>query len=105
MNARKYLYVAIAAIVLLSAGATTVLAANANAPRLFRYAFTGELLANPGPNASSISVQVETGNRLALQKLVGQSQNQNFSVGARTEYLRWSKGVPTVVSSDALRSG
>lgn len=105
MKVRKLLYLAVAALVLMAAGGSTVLAATGKGPRPFRFAFTGALLADPGPNATSVSVQVETGNRLSLQKLVGQSQNQNFTVGAHTEYLRWSKGVPTVVSSDSLKSG
>jgi hypothetical protein len=105
MKGRQLVYLALAAVVVLAVGGSTVLAATAKTPRPFRFAFTGELLADPGSNASSVAVQVGSGNGLSLQKLVGQSQNQTFSVGANTEYLKWSKGVPTVVSSGALKSG
>jgi len=62
------------------------------------YVFAGELLAAPGPNATSLSVQVETGNRPALRALIGQSQNQVFAIDSHTEILIYSHGVPHVGS-------
>jgi hypothetical protein len=70
-----------------------------------RFAFAGELVADPGANATTVSVQVETGNRPALQALIGASQNQVFAVGPGTEVLVWSHGVPHVGSTADLHQG
>lgn len=69
------------------------------------YIFRGHLLATPPANATSISMTVEGGNRIALKKMLGQSVNQNFAVGTGTEFLKWSHGVPTVVHSNDLTAG
>jgi hypothetical protein len=69
------------------------------------YIFRGHLLATPPANATSISVTVEGGNRIALKKMLGASVNQNFTVGTGTEFLKWSNGVPTVVHSNDLTAG
>jgi hypothetical protein len=74
-------------------------------PRGQLYVFAGELLAAPGPNATSLSVQVETGNRPALRALIGQSQNQVFAIDSHTEILIYSHGVPHVGSNGDLQSG
>lgn len=76
-----------------------------NGPRTVEFTFTGRLLADPASNATSLSVNVKTGNRIALQKLVGSGSNQNFSVDADTEFLLWAGGRPSVVSIDALTAG
>ena len=69
------------------------------------YTFSGELLAAPGPNAGSVSLQVETGNKPALRAMIGASQNQVFTVGFGTEVLLWSHGVPHVGSTSDLQQG
>lgn len=69
------------------------------------YVFSGTLLAAPGPNATSLSVQVETGNRPALRALIGSSQNQTFAVDANTRVLVWSHGIPHVGSTADLQQG
>jgi len=69
------------------------------------FSFSGELLAAPGPNASTLSVQVETGNKPALRALIGASQDQVFAVDSGTEILIWSHGVPHVGSTADLQSG
>jgi hypothetical protein len=69
------------------------------------FAFSGELLAAPGPNAGSVSVQVETGNKPALRALIGASQNQVFTLGSGTEVLIWSHGVPHVGTTADLQQG
>jgi FtsP/CotA-like multicopper oxidase with cupredoxin domain len=69
------------------------------------FTFRGELLAAPGPNATTLSVQVETGNKPALRALIGASQNQVFAVDSGTEILIWSHGVPHVGSTADLQSG
>jgi hypothetical protein len=69
------------------------------------YVFRGHLLSAPPANATSISVQVEGGNRIALKKMLGSSVNQTFAVGTGTEFLKWSNGIPTVVHSNDLAAG
>jgi hypothetical protein len=69
------------------------------------YTFSGEVLASPGANAGSISIQVETGNHAALQALIGASQNQVFAIDSRTQIAIWSHGVPHVGSTADLQQG
>ena len=76
-----------------------------NGPRPVDFTFTGRLQADPAAGATSLPVTVKTGNRLALQKLVGQSRNRTFAVDADTEFLLWSQGKPAVVTLDALSAG
>jgi hypothetical protein len=97
---RRLMYVVLAAVVVLAAAASTTFAAGGNVT----YVFNGRLLADAG-SSSSLYVDVNGGNRLALRKLVGASDNQNFAVGADTQYLRWSHGVPTVVAESNLTAG
>ena len=49
------------------------------------FSFSGELLATPGANATSLSVQVETGNKPALRALIGASQDEVFALDSNTE--------------------
>ena len=63
----------------------------------------GTLAAAPG--ASSLTVDVETGNRPALQSLLGQSAEQTFAYDSSTEFLLWSHGIPTVVAGTSLHAG
>jgi hypothetical protein len=70
-----------------------------------RYVFRGHLLATPPANATSVSVQVEGGNRLALRTMLGAGVDQSFAVGSGTEFLKWSHGVPTVVHANDLAGG
>jgi hypothetical protein len=66
------------------------------------YQFRGELL---GASSISVQLQVEGGNRAALRALLGQSQNQAFTVGPTTEILVWRKGIPTVGTVADLKAG
>ena len=70
-----------------------------------RFVFSGEVLAAPGPNAASLSVQVETGNHAALRALIGAAQNQVFTLDGSTRVLLWSRGVPHLGSSGDLHQG
>jgi hypothetical protein len=67
------------------------------------YTYAGQLAAVPG--STSLTLGVESGNRAALQSLLGQSDQQTFSYDASTEFLRWTGGVPAVVSASALNAG
>lgn len=69
------------------------------------FSFSGELLATPGSNATTLSVQVETGNKPALRALIGSGQDQVFAVDSSTQVLIWSHGVPHVGSTGDLQSG
>jgi hypothetical protein len=95
---RRLTYVVLAALVLLAAGASSTFAAGGGN---VTYIFNGRLIADAG-SASSLYVDVNGGNRLALKKLVGATDSQHFAVGAGTQYLRWSHGVPTVVAESNL---
>jgi hypothetical protein len=81
----------------------SALAAGGKGGRL--YVFGGELTAAPGPGATAVSLQVETGNRPALRALIGAQQTQSFSLDSHTEVLIWSNGVPKVGSTADLQAG
>jgi hypothetical protein len=98
---RRFTYVILAAVVVLAAGASSTLAAGRGEQT---YIFNGRLLADAG-SSTSLYVDINGGNKPALKKLVGQSDNQYFAVGAGTQYLRWSHGVPTVVAESNLVAG
>jgi len=99
---RRFTYVALAALVVLAAGASSTFAARGGGS--VTYMFNGRLLADAG-SSSTLYVDVNGGNKIALKKLIGLSDNQNFAVGAGTQYLRWSHGVPTVVAESNLVAG
>ena len=99
---KQILLGALLAAAILTVGASASFAAHSNASRL--YIFNGRMLADAG-SGSTISVDVNGGNRAALHKLVGQSDDANFAVDAHTQYLRWSHGVPTVVTESKLLAG
>ena len=64
------------------------------------YAFVGQLTTVPANGA--LSLTVEGGNRPALEAMLGQSVAQTFTYGAGTEFLQWSKGIPTIVQPGSL---
>src|SRR5204863_608368 len=74
---RRLTYVALATLVLLAAGASSTFAARGSGN--ITYVFNGRLLADAG-NSPTLYVDVNGGNRIALKKLVGLSDNQNFAV-------------------------
>lgn len=99
---KQILFGALLAVTILTVGASTTFAARSNGAAL--YIFNGRMLADAG-SGSTISVDVNGGNRLALKKLVGQSDSASFAVDANTQYLRWTHGVPTVVPESNLLAG
>jgi len=66
------------------------------------YQFRGEVL---GATSGTVTVTVEGGNHAALRAMLGQSQNQTFTLGQGTEVLVWSKGIPKVGSWSDLEQG
>ena len=99
---RQILPVALLALVVLVLGASSTLAAGGGAN--FNYVFNGRLLADAG-SSSTLAVHVNGGNKAAIKKLIGQSQDQQFAVDASTQYLRWTHGVPTIVPESNLVEG
>ena len=74
---RRLTYVVLAALMLLAAGASSTFAARGNVQT---FVFNGRLLADAG-SSTSLYVDVNGGNRPALKKLVGQSDNQTIRPG------------------------
>jgi hypothetical protein len=65
--------------------------------------FVGSLNA-PAANGK-VSLHVQSGNWLALRKMLGQPQDESFSYGNRTIFVLWRSGVPTVISPSQLKVG
>jgi len=87
----------------LAALACTVVAATALGGDKGRlYQFRGDVVSS---SSSSLQISVTGGNHLALKTLIGQSQNESFSLGVKSEVLVWSHGVPHVGSAADLKQG
>ncbi|HEX6491542.1 MAG TPA: hypothetical protein VF002_09260 [Gaiellaceae bacterium] len=99
---RRFVYLVLAALIVLAAGASSTFAAHRGAQ--LAYVFNGKLLADAG-SSSALSVEVKGGNKPALRKLIGQGADQRFAVDSHTQYLRWSHGVPAVVDESNLVAG
>ena len=99
MRNRLLTSLAIAALAC-AAIASTAAAGRGGKGQLFQ--FRGEVL---GASSASVQVQVEGGNHAALRAMLGQPQNQSFTIGAGTEVLVWQKGVPTVGGYADLKQG
>ncbi len=67
------------------------------------YSFLGKLTATPANGGVSITVQ--GGNTPALRAMLGAPVGQTFAYGTGTEFLKWSKGIPTVVQAGDLAAG
>src|SRR4051812_47814380 len=68
-----------------------------------RYSFLGVVTATP--NNGGVSINVEGGNKLALEKMLGAPVTQTFAYGANTEFLKWSAGIPTIVQAAGVAAG
>ncbi|HEY8646069.1 MAG TPA: hypothetical protein VIL77_09355 [Gaiellaceae bacterium] len=87
----------------LAALACTVVAATAlggDKGRLFQ--FRGDVVS---ASSSSVQISVTGGNHLALKTLIGQSQNETFALGEKSQILVWSNGVPHVGAAADLKQG
>ena len=99
---RQFVLAALLGLAILTVGTSATLAARGSGNVL--YIFNGRMMADAGSNPT-IAVDVNGGNKPALRKLVGQSDNANFAVDAHTQYIRWTHGVPTVVPESNLLAG
>ena len=99
---RHLLYLALAAIVVLTAGASSTFAARGSGN--IQYLFNGRLLADAG-SSPTLYVDVNGGNHAALRKLICQGDDQQFAVGENTQYIRWTNGQPAVVNEASLVAG
>jgi hypothetical protein len=99
---RQLAYLSLVALAVLTAGASSTLAARSTGT--ITYQFNGRLLADAG-HSSSLFVDVRGGNHAALRKLIGQGRTQQFAVDANTRYIRWENGIPSVVDESALLAG
>jgi hypothetical protein len=52
-----------------------------------------------------VSITVQGGNKAALRAMLGQPVTQTFAYGSSTEFLKWSKGIPTIVQAGDLVAG
>jgi hypothetical protein len=87
----------------LAALACTIVAATAlGGGRGRLYQFRGDVVS---ASSTSLQISVTGGNHLALKTLIGQSQNETFALGAKSEILVWSNGVPHVGSVADLKPG
>jgi hypothetical protein len=100
---RQIVHLALISLALLTVGASGTLAASSTGGKAL-FIFNGRLLADAG-SSPSLFVDVNGGNRIALKKLIGRGDNQQFAVGANTQYIRWTHGVPTVVPESNLVAG
>jgi hypothetical protein len=98
MKHRLTLTLGLAALVCFAVAATASAGPGRNG-RLFQ--FRGEVVtASP----TSVQITVEGGNHAALRMMLGQSQNQTFTLGQTSEVLVWSHGIPKVGSYSDLNT-
>ena len=98
---RQLVYLALLALTVLTVGVSSTFASGGG---MTTFVYNGRLLADAG-TSPTLYVDVNGGNRLALKKLIGQGDDQQFAVDANTQYLRWAHGVPTVVPESNLVAG
>ena len=87
----------------LAAIACTVVAATALGGDKGRlYEFRGDVVS---ATSTSLQVSVTGGDHIALKSMIGQSQNETFTLGEKTQILVWSAGVPRTASAADLKQG
>jgi hypothetical protein len=99
MNQRRFFITLAVAALACAVVASTAVAGRAKG-RLFQ--FRGEVVA---ASPTSVQITVEGGDHQALRKMLGQSQNQTFALGANSEILVWTSGVPHVGTTADLKTG
>lgn len=90
MKHRLILTIGLATLVCFALAVTAAAGRGGNG-KLFQ--FRGEVVA---ATPTSVTVTVEGGNHAALRAMLGQSQNQTFTLGTTSEVLVWSHGIPKV---------
>jgi|tagenome__1003787_1003787.scaffolds.fasta_scaffold20602394_1 hypothetical protein len=90
------------AVLACAALAATAVADNGKGGKGRLFQFRGELVST---SATTATITVEGGTKNALRAMLGQTQNQTFTLGDKTEVLLWSKGVPTVGHVSDLKTG
>ena len=95
---RKLLVIA-ALAALCTAGA----AAAGNGKGKTRYSFLGTVTTTPANGG--VSINVEGGNKQALRAMLGAPITQTFAYDGSTEFLTWSKGVPTIAQPSNIAAG
>jgi hypothetical protein len=65
--------------------------------------FQGTL--NAAAAGGRISLHVQDGNLRALRAMLGQAQDQSFSYGRRTVFIKWTGRVPELISTSQLTVG
>jgi hypothetical protein len=100
---RTKLFVLTIAAALLCVGAATAGDKKPGNNGKARYSFLGQLTTTP--SNGGVSITVDGGNRIALRAMLGQPVTQTFAYGSNTEFLKWSKGIPTVVQAGDLAAG
>jgi hypothetical protein len=90
-------------VIAILAALCAVGSASAKGPHGIRYSFLGTLTATP--SNGGVSINVEGGNKVALRAMLGAPVTQTFAYGSDTEFLKWSKGIPTIVQASDLAAG
>jgi hypothetical protein len=90
-------------LIVLAAALCAVGAASADNGHGIRYSFLGRLTATP--SNGGVSITVDGGNKPALRAMLGAPVTQTFAYDSTTEFLKWSKGIPTVVQPGDLAAG
>jgi hypothetical protein len=90
-------------VIAILAALCAVGSASAKGPHNIRYSFLGTLTSTP--SNGGVSINVEGGNKVALRAMLGAPVTQTFAYGGDTEFLKWSKGVPTIVQAADLAAG
>lgn len=96
----KHRLFATLALAALAFAVVVTAAAGGDRGRLFQ--FRGDVVA---ATATSVQVTVDGGNHDALRALIGQSQTETFTLGAKSEILVVQNGVPHVGSAADLKAG
>ena len=99
MRSRMLITALVAALVACGAA----FAGNGNGQAKIRFSFLGQLTTTP--SNGGVSINVEGGNKPALRAMLGEPVTQTFAYGSTTEFLKWSKGIPTVVQPSDLAAG
>jgi len=79
------------ALALVTVAFAAVAGSAVGGPKGQLFEFKGTLV---GANSTSVTVQIEGGNRAGLVALIGQSQNQTFTIGSGTQILVHQRGLP-----------